>query len=137
MSALRNVTPSMSSLLKLPTAPQTHLVRAGLFYGQESALQKSCHLAVNLEAGHQVMKHPWTSVGFNVHSLSECDLTASEHTGKGAHFRLRFKFDETSVSFAKRAGTAAVRVGAVAVPAPTAGKASLTDAARKQTKEKQ
>lgn len=117
--------------------PQTHLVRAGLFYGQESALQKSCGLGVNLEAGHYVMKHPWTSVGFSVHALGERDLTASEHTGKGARFRLRFKFDQTSLRFAKRAGTAAVRVGAVAAPAPTAGQTSLANEARKQTKEKQ
>ena len=71
-------------------------VQAGMLYGQGGALQRS----LGLEAGYQVAKDLWASVGYNVVGLSDRDLTAGEYTSKGVYIRLRYKFGETSLGFA-------------------------------------
>ncbi|RDI25849.1 putative repeat protein (TIGR01451 family) [Pseudacidovorax intermedius] len=72
-------------------------VQGGLLHGSGGALQKS----LGLELGYQVMKDLWLSIGYNALGLSDRDLTAGEYTSKGAYFRLRFKFDETGLGFAR------------------------------------
>ena len=70
-------------------------VQAGVLYGQGGALQR----ALGVDAGYQVAKNLWASVGYNVVGLSDRDLTAGEYTSKGVYIRLRYKFDETALGF--------------------------------------
>ncbi|MET3514415.1 putative repeat protein (TIGR01451 family) [Pseudacidovorax sp. 1753] len=94
-------------------------VQGGLLHGSGGALQKS----LGLELGYQVMKDLWLSVGYNAIGLSDRDLTAGEYTSKGAYFRLRFKFDETGLGFARSGeGSPGSPVGAASLTSNAPGK---------------
>lgn len=56
---------------------------------------KTNQWAFGLEAGYQVQRNLWVSLGYNVSGFTDRDLTASEYTARGLFLRLRFKFDET------------------------------------------
>ncbi len=56
---------------------------------------KTNQWAFGLEAGYQLQRNLWVSVGYNVSGFSDRDLTASEYTSRGLYLRMRFKFDET------------------------------------------
>lgn len=51
--------------------------------------------AYGVEAGYQVQKNLWVSLGYNVAGFNDRDLTANEYTNRGVYVRMRFKFDET------------------------------------------
>ena len=68
-------------------------VQGGVLLGQHHALQKT----LGLEAGYQVARNTWISVGFNVVGLTDRDLAEADYTSKGVYIRLRFKFDERTL----------------------------------------
>ena len=52
--------------------------------------------ARGLEAGYQVHKNAWISVGYNWMGYFDRDLTGTDYTQQGPYVRLRAKFDELS-----------------------------------------
>ncbi|WP_296223391.1 DUF11 domain-containing protein [Ralstonia sp. UBA689] len=72
-------------------------VQAALLRGSGGALQRSA----GLEVGYLIMKDLWFSIGYNFVGLSDPDLTDNDYTSKGVYARLRFKFDETNLGFAR------------------------------------
>jgi hypothetical protein len=57
---------------------------------------KASQDARGVEAGYQVHKNVWISVGYNWLGYFDRDLSGSEYTQQGAFLRLRAKFDEFS-----------------------------------------
>ena len=52
--------------------------------------------ARGLEAGYQVHKNAWISVGYNWMGYFDRDLSGTDYTQQGPYLRLRAKFDELS-----------------------------------------
>jgi large repetitive protein len=57
---------------------------------------RSRQLGLGTEVGYLVANNLWLSVGWNVFGFTDRDLSAQDHTQRGAYLRLRFKFDETA-----------------------------------------
>jgi large repetitive protein len=57
---------------------------------------RSRQLGLGTELGYLVANNLWLSVGWNVFGFTDRDLSAQDHTQRGAYLRLRFKFDETA-----------------------------------------
>jgi hypothetical protein len=54
---------------------------------------RSVQKGIGLEAGYAMASNLWASLGYNVVGYTDKDLS-SDYTGKGAYFRLRYKFDQ-------------------------------------------
>lgn len=50
------------------------------------------------EIGYRAANNLWLSVGYNVFGYRDSDLAPAESTAQGVFIRLRFKFDETSLT---------------------------------------
>ncbi|MDD0815804.1 hypothetical protein PSQ39_14295 [Curvibacter sp. HBC28] len=53
---------------------------------------------LGLEAGYQLMPNLWMSGGYNFMGIKDPDLGGSAFTAKGPYVRMRFKFDENTIS---------------------------------------
>ena len=51
-----------------------------------------------IEAGYQVRKNTWVSVGYNFLGFKEPDMANADATSRGVYVRLRMKFDENSLT---------------------------------------
>ena len=58
---------------------------------------RSRQFGLGLEAGYQLRKNTWVSVGYNLLGFREPDLAAADATARGAYVRLRMKFDERTL----------------------------------------
>jgi uncharacterized repeat protein (TIGR01451 family) len=58
---------------------------------------RSRQFGAGVEAGYQLRKNTWVSVGYNLLGFREPDLAGSDATARGAYVRLRMKFDERSL----------------------------------------
>jgi large repetitive protein len=57
---------------------------------------RSRQLGFGAETGYLVANNLWLSLGWNVFGFTDRDLSAQDHTQRGAYLRLRFKFDEAT-----------------------------------------
>ena len=57
----------------------------------------SRQFGAGLEAGYQLRRNTWVSVGYNLLGFHERDLAGQVATAKGIYARLRIKFDERSL----------------------------------------
>jgi uncharacterized repeat protein (TIGR01451 family) len=57
----------------------------------------SRQFGAGLEAGYQLRRNTWVSVGYNLLGFHERDLAGQDATAKGIYARLRIKFDERSL----------------------------------------
>ncbi|KAF3997090.1 carboxypeptidase regulatory-like domain-containing protein [Glaciimonas immobilis] len=53
--------------------------------------------AMGIEAGYQASDDLWISVGYNVFGFEDRDFSSMANTSRGTYFRLRYKFDESSL----------------------------------------
>jgi len=57
----------------------------------------SRQFGAGLEAGYQLRRNTWVSLGYNLLGFHERDLAGQDATAKGLYARLRMKFDERSL----------------------------------------
>jgi len=69
-------------------------LQAGLALAQGGARQ----WVLGAEGGYQLMPNLWMSAGYNALGLKDPDLGGSNFTSQGPYVRMRFKFDENTVS---------------------------------------
>ncbi|MGZ9711398.1 carboxypeptidase regulatory-like domain-containing protein [Glaciimonas sp. GNP009] len=67
---------------------------AGSFF--TSSLGERLH-AIGVEAGYQASQDLWVSVGYNVFGFEDREFSQLANTSRGMYFRLRYKFDESSL----------------------------------------
>lgn len=92
----------------LVSATTAHLLSGGLLYDISndwdigvnvstlfSGNLRSHQIGLGLEAGYQITKNTWVSLGYNVFGFVDRDLADENHTARGIYIRLRFKFDES------------------------------------------
>ncbi len=65
-------------------------LQAGLMLGDGNMQQQT----LGAEAGYQLSKGLWLSMGYNFLGLHDPDLVGADYTDSGVYVRLRFKFDE-------------------------------------------
>ena len=61
-----------------------------------SSLGERLH-AIGVEAGYQASQDLWVSVGYNVFGFEDREFSQLANTSRGTYFRLRYKFDESSL----------------------------------------
>jgi hypothetical protein len=69
-------------------------VQSGVYVGMGGAVQ----YAVGAELGYQLMNNLWVSVGYNFTGINDPDLTANQYINQGVYGRIRYKFDENTLS---------------------------------------
>ncbi|WP_273952062.1 DUF11 domain-containing protein [Curvibacter cyanobacteriorum] len=71
-------------------------LQAGLTFARDGV--RSTQTILGLEAGYQLMPNLWMSGGYNFLGIKDPDLAGNAFTSKGAYVRMRFKFDENTIS---------------------------------------
>lgn len=69
-------------------------VQAGVLWGKGGARKAT----LGIETGWQAAKNLWLSAGYNFIGLNDRELAGADYTSRGLYLRLRFKFDESSLS---------------------------------------
>lgn len=91
-----------SSLTQLAMGRLTHDLNAKWDLGLQAGLAWSRggvrQGVLGAEGGYQLMPNLWMSAGYNALGLKDPDLGGSNFTSKGPYVRMRFKFDENTLS---------------------------------------
>jgi hypothetical protein len=69
-------------------------LQSSYYFGKGGASQ----YGVGAEFGYQVVDNTWLSVGYNLSGIKDPDLTANNYLDSGPYARIRFKFDENTLS---------------------------------------
>lgn len=99
---LRSDTVRSSALTQLVMGRVTYDITSEWDIGAQAGLAitrgGSRELVLGAEGGYQLMPNLWMSAGYNFLGLKDPDLGGSAFTSKGPYMRMRFKFDENTIS---------------------------------------
>jgi len=100
--SLRSDTVLSSSVTQLAMGRVTYDITSDWDLGVQAGLAVtragSRERVLGLEGGYQLVPNLWMSAGYNVKGLKDPDLGGSSFTSQGPYVRMRFKFDENTLS---------------------------------------